>query len=65
MRRRVVRVWVRRAVRRARLDEVAAVLVGGSLEGGTGRVRERRRRRERRSVIFERDGERAWRNVSR
>ena len=65
MRRRVVRVWVRRAVRRARLDEVAAVLVGGSLEGGTGRVRERRRRRERRSVIFERGGERAWRNVSR
>jgi hypothetical protein len=62
-----VRVWVRRAVRRARLDEVAAVLVGGSLEGGTGRVRvrERSRRRERRSVIFERDGERAWRNVSR
>jgi hypothetical protein len=47
------------------LDEVAAVLVGGSLEGGTGRVRERSRRRERKSVIFERDGERAWRNVSR
>ena len=60
-----MRVWVRRAVRLARLDEVAAVLVGGSLEGGTGRVRERSRRRERRSVIFERDGERAWRNVNR
>jgi hypothetical protein len=65
VRRRVVRVLVRRAVRLARLDEVAAVLVGGSLEGGTGRVRERSRRRERRSMIFERDGERAWRNVSR
>jgi len=65
VRRRVVRVWVRRAVRRARLDEAAATLVGGSLEGGTGRVRERSRRRERKSVIFERDGERAWRNVSR
>lgn len=49
----------------ARLDEVAAALDGGSLEGRTGGVRERSRRRERRSVIFERDGERAWRNVSR
>jgi hypothetical protein len=65
VRRRVVRVWVRRAVRRARLDKVAAALVGGGLEGGTGRARERSRRRERKSVIFERDGERAWRNVSR
>jgi hypothetical protein len=60
-----VRVLVSRAVRWARLDEVAAALVGGSLEGETGRVRERSRSRERRSVVFDRDGERAWRNVSR
>lgn len=60
-----MRVWVRRAVRWARLDEVAVALVGVGLEGGTGRVRERSRRRERRSVIFERDGKRARRNMSR
>jgi hypothetical protein len=59
VRRRVVRVLVRRAVRWASLDGVATALVGGSLEGEAGRVREPRRRRESSSVIFERDGERA------
>ena len=51
-----MRVLVRRAVRWASLDGVAVALVGGSLESETGRVRESRRRRERSSVIFRRDG---------
>lgn len=58
--------WVRRLVKLASLDGVAA---GGALlvEGGhgCGRGRRKKEKRERRCVSFSRDGERAWRNVSR
>jgi hypothetical protein len=54
-------VLVRRVVRCARLDGVDGGSGGRGLEGVSGR----NRKRERSCASFERDGERAWRNVSR